>query len=206
MAVMTKRIFVAGAAVALAVVAFGVYQAFRVRSEAAKWSGPIKEVVEEQVTHEDVVTRSRFVSLIDAPVAAVQQSLWDVENSQNTVENIKLSKLLESKGNTKLVEIHLQSLNLPLQNFVMLWTLYPDEHRITFKTVKSQVQDIEAQYQLEASPDGTKTRVVYTTVANDKIAVPFPQSVIDSANRETYVNTVRGVEKSIRRRAGGSAG
>ena len=28
--------------------------------------------------------------------------------------------------------------------------------------------------------------------------MPFPQSVLDSANRETYVNTVRGIEKSIK--------
>ena len=200
---MTKNILGVGAVVLVGVLAFGVFKAISVRSEAAKWTGPVKEIVEEQVTHDDTVTRSRFVSLVDAPVAAVQQALWDVENSQGTVENVRLSKLLEHKGNTKLVEINLQSLNLPLQNFVMLWTLYPDERRITFKTVKSQVQEIEAEYTLEASPDGSKTRIVYTTVSKDKIAVPFPQSVMDSANRETYVNTVRGIEKSIRHRAGG---
>ncbi len=203
---MTKKILGAAAVVTLGVAVLGVYQAYRVRLEAAKWSGPMKEVVEEHVTHEDAVTRSRFVSLVDAPLAAVQDAIWNVEHSQETVENIKFSKLLESSGNTKLVEIHLQSLNLPLQNFVMLWTLYPDAHRITFKTVKSQVQDIEAEYQLQASPDGTRTRIVYTTVATDKIAVPFPQSVMDSANRETYVNTVRGVEKRLRRHAGDAAG
>jgi len=203
---MRKTIVVAGAVLALGVVAVGMYKAIRIRGEAAKWAGPVKEIVDAQVTHEDTVTRSRFVSLIDAPLAAVQQSLWNVENSQSTVENIKLSKLLESKGNTKLVEIHLQSLSLPLQDFVMQWTLYPEEHRITFTTVKSQVQDIEATYQLQASPDGTKTRIVYTAVAKDKIAVPFPQSVMDSASRETYVNTIRGIEKSLHRPAGASAG
>jgi hypothetical protein len=200
---MTKKILGAGAVVLVGVLVFGVFKAISVRSEAANWAGPMKEIVEEQVTHDDPVTRSRFVSLVDAPVAAVQQALWDVEKSQGTVENVRLSKLLENKGNTKLVEINLQSLNLPLQNFVMLWTLYPDERRITFKTVKSQVQEIEAEYKLEASPDGSKTRIVYTTVSKDKIAVPFPQSVMDSANRETYVNTVRGIEKTIRQRAGG---
>lgn len=200
---MTKKILVAGSVVLLGLVAVGVFKAISVRRQAAKWAGPMKEIVEEQVTHEDTVTRSRFVSLVDAPVAAVERALWDVENSQGVVKNIKLSKLLASKGDTKLVEINLQSLNLPLQNFVMLWTRYPEEHRITFKTVKSQVQDLQAEYRLEASPDGTKTRIVYTAVARDKIAVPFPQSVMDSASRETYINTVRGIEKSIGHRAAG---
>ncbi len=195
---MNKKIVGAIAVVVLAVVAFAAYKVMSVRSEAAKWAGPMKEIVDEKVTHEDNVTRTEFVSLINGPVAAVQKAIWDVENSQQTVENIKMSKLLDSKENTKLVEINLQSLNLPLQNLTMEWTLYPNEHRITFKTVKSQAQDIQGEYKLEGSPDGTRTRLTYTTVSKDKIAVPFPQSVLDSANRETYVNTVRGIEKSLK--------
>ncbi|MGD0946414.1 MAG: SRPBCC family protein [Candidatus Binatia bacterium] len=182
----------------LAVAAFAAYKVVSVQREAAKWAGPMKEIVEENVSHEDNVTDTRFVSLINGPVATVQKVLWDVENSQNTVENIKMSRLIESKDNTKLVEINLLSLNLPLQNLTMEWTLYPDQHRMTFKTVKSQAQDIEGEYRLESSPDGTRTRLTYTSVSKDKIAVPFPQSVLDSAARETYVNTVRGVEKTLK--------
>jgi hypothetical protein len=195
---MIKRIGVGAVIVVVAVAAFAVYKVISIRREAAKWAGPMKEIVEESVTHDEGVTHTRFVSLVNGPVAAVQKAIWDVENSQNTVENIKMSKLLESKDNTKLVEINLLSLNMPLQNFTMLWTLYPNEHRITFKTVKSQAQDIEGQYQLQASPDGARTRIIYTSVSKDKIAVPFPQSVLDSANRETYVNTIRGIEKALK--------
>jgi hypothetical protein len=186
------------AVVVLGVAGFAAYKVVSIRREAAKWAGPMKEIVAEEVTHDNSVTHTRFVSLVNGPVAAVQKAIWDVENSQNTVENIRMSKLLESKDNTKLVEINLESLNLPLQNFTMLWTLYPNEHRITFKTVKSQAQDIEGEYQLEASPDGTRTRITYTSMSKDKIAVPFPQSVLDSANRETYVNTIRGIEKALK--------
>lgn len=195
---MNKTVIGIIAVVAVAVVGFVGYKIMSVRSEAAKWSGPMKEIAEEEITHDGSVTKARFVSMLDGPLDKVQKAIWAVEDSQQTVENIKLSKLLESKGNTKLVEINLQSLNLPLQNFTMEWTLYPDQHRITFKTVKSQAQDIEGEYNLEASPDGSKTRLVYTTTSKDKIAVPFPQSVLDSANRETYVNTVRGLQKSIK--------
>ncbi len=195
---MNKKILGAVGVVVIAVIAFAAYQVMSVRREAAKWSGPLKEIVEENVTHDDAVTHTKFVSLINGSVNTIQKALWDVENSQNMVENIKMSKLIEGKDNTKIVEINLQSLNLPLQNFTMQWTLYPDEHRITFKTLKAQAQDLEGEYKLEGSPDGTKTRLVYTTVSKDKIALPFPQSVLDSANRETYVNTVRGIEKALK--------
>ncbi len=195
---MNKKVLGGIGVVAVLVIGLLVYKAMSLRSEAAKWSGPIKEIVEEEVTHDGSVTHSRYVSLIDAPVDAVQKAIWDVENSPKMVENIKMAKVLEDKGNVKVVEINLQALTLPLQNFTMEWTLHPEDHRVTFKTIKSQAQDIEAEYKLEASPDGKRTRLTYTTTSKDKIAVPFPQSVLDSANRETYVNTVRGIEKSVK--------
>lgn len=196
---MNKRVLGGIAVVVVIVIAVVAYKAISLRREAAKWSGPVQEIAEEKITHDDKITHARFVSIIEAPVPAVQTALWDVENSQQMVENIKMSKLLQASGNTKLVEINLQSLNLPLQNLTMQWTLYPDEHRLTFKTVKSQAQDIEGEYKLEPSPDGTKTRLTYTTTSRDKIAVPFPESVLDSANRETYVNTVRGIQRAVKK-------
>ena len=193
-----KAVFGGIGVVAVLVIGLLVYKAMGLRSEAAKWSGPIKEIVEEDVKHDGSVTRSHYVSLIDAPVDTVQKIIWDVQSSPSMVENIKMAKVLEDKGNVKIVEINLQALTLPLQNFTMEWTLHPEDHRITFKTIKSQAQDIEAEYKLEPSPDGKRTRLVYTTTSKDKIAVPFPQSVLDSANRETYVNTVRGIEKTLK--------
>ena len=195
---MNKKVLGGIGVVAVLVIGLLVYKAMSLRSEAAKWSGPIKEIVEEDVKHDGSVTRSHYVSLLDAPVDTVQKIIWAVESSPKMVENIKMAKVLEDKGNVKIVEINLQALTLPLQNFTMEWTLHPEDHRVTFKTIKSQAQDIEAEYKLEPSPDGQRTRVIYTTTSKDKIAVPFPQSVLDSANRETYVNTVRGVEKSVK--------
>jgi len=195
---MNKTVLGGIAVVAVVVVGFVGYKVMSVRSEAAKWAGPMQEIAEEKIDHDDNITHSRFVSYIAAPIDKVQKAIWDVEDSSKMVENIKLSKMIEDKGNTKVVEVNLQALNLPLQAFTMEWTLYPEQHRVTFKTIKSQAQDIDGEYKLEASPDGTKTRLEYTSVAKDKIAVPFPQSVLDSANRETYVNTVRGIEKFVK--------
>jgi len=195
---MNKSVLAGIGAVAALAVAFVGYKAWSVRSEAAKWSGPMKEIVEEKIEHDQTVTKSRFVSIIDAPVDKVLAIMWNVENLQQMVPNFKLSRLIEANGNTKRLEISIQALTLPTLNYEMEFTLHPQEHMVTFKTLKSQAQDIEGEYKLEGSPDGTKTRLEYTTVAKDKIAVPFPQSVLDSAGRETYVNTVRGIEKVLK--------
>jgi len=196
---MNKKVVI-GAVVAAVVVVAGILvsKAMRLQSEAAKWSGPVKEIIEEQVTREGKETRARYVSMIDGPSDAVLQAIWSVEDSPKTVENIKMAKVLESQGDTKVVEINLQALTLPLQNLTTQWTIDRQKKQVTFKTLKSQAQDIEALYVVEASPDGKRTRLTYTAVIRDKIALSLPQSVIDSANRETYVNTVRGVQKTVK--------
>ena len=199
---MKRFAVIAAVAAAVVVLAIGGYY-LRMRSAASKWAGPMKEIVEEEVDHDGNVTKAHFVSLIDGPVDAVQRAVWAVEDSQKTIENIKLSKLLSTKDNTKVVEMNIAALNLPVQSLVMEFTLVPDQHRIAFKTLKSQVQEIEGSYQFEASPDGKRTRLDYTSTARDKITLPFPQAVLDSANRETYVNTVRSVQKQVSGASGG---
>jgi len=198
----SKTIIGVVAAVVVVVVGFLAYQYMRVKAEAAKWSGPIKEIVEEKATKDGDVTTTHFVSIIDAPLDKVQAALWNVEHSQDMVENIRMSKLTAQEGNSKTVEMHLQALNLPLQYFTMKWTLDPAAHRLSFKTTESQLQDLEGYYQLEPSPDGTKTRVIYESKGRDKVALPFPQSVVDSANRETFVNTMRGAKKAAQQAGG----
>lgn len=196
---MNKKVVI-GAVVAAVVVVGGILvsKAMRLQSEAAKWGAPVKEIVEETVTHEGKETHARYVSMIDGPSDAVLQAIWNVEESPKVVENIKMAKVLESKGDTKVVELNLQALSLPLQNLTTQWTIDRDKKQVTFKTLKSQAQDIDALYVVEPSPDGKRTRLTYTAVIREKIAISLPKSVIDSANRETYVNTVRGIQKTVK--------
>jgi hypothetical protein len=173
------------------------FQYYRLQQEAAKWKD-VKEIVEESFERTDDLSKIRFVSIVDAPLDKVQAALWSVENSSQMVDNIKHSKLVKEEPNKKQVEMRLQALNLPLQQYVMEFTLHPQEHKITFVTVQSSLQHLEGSYQLESSPDGTKTRVEYHSTAKDKVKVPFPSSVLESANKETFVNTIRGVNKQIK--------
>jgi hypothetical protein len=103
--------------------------------------------------------------------------------------------LVKEDGNVKVLEMHVQPLNLPLQYYTMEFTRIPGEHRVEFKTVDSNTQDLSGSYQLEASPDGTRTQLVYDAAGTDKVAIPVPESVIESASRQTFVNTVRGITK-----------
>lgn len=193
---------IAGIAVVV-VVAAAAYYVMALQREADKWK-EAKEIVEESITLDDAgASHIRFVSVIDAPLARVEAALWGVERGAETISNIKLSKLIKEEGNTKTLEMHLQALNLPIQAYTMQFTRDPAAHRVSFKTIETQTQDLEGSYQLEASPDGARTRLVYESVARQKIVLPFPKSVLDSANRETFVNTIRGVTKQAQAPAAG---
>jgi hypothetical protein len=168
----------------------------QLQRETAKWQ-QAKEIDDEASFYEKDGPKSkmRFVSVIDAPLDKVQAALWQVERSAEIVENISRSKLVKHEGNVKVLEMHLQPLNLPLQYYTMEFTFFPDQNRVEFKTVDSNTQDISGSYQLEASPDGMRTKVVYDAAGTDKVSVPVPASVMESASKQTYVNTVRGITK-----------
>ena len=192
---------VIGAIVAIVVLVVGGYF-YNLQREAAKWQNA-KEIDEATFTRSDNTTTARFVGVVDGPIDKVQEALWDVEHGAGTIENIQLSNLIRQEGNTKEIEMHLKALNLPLQHFKMEFTLHPAEHRISFKTTESQLQDLQGDYLLEASPDGKRTRVIYEFKGKDKVAIPFPSSVLESANKETFVHTIRGLSKRVKGTAAG---
>lgn len=191
-----KSIKIIGALVVLAVVAAGGLYWYRLQQQAALWKNA-KEIVEESFNKDGAVATIRYVGIINAPIDKVQDAVWAVEKSSEMVANIKKSELLKSEGNQKTVLMQLQALNLPLQQYTMQFTLDPAAHRVTFKTLQAQAADLEGAYVLEGSPDGKRTKLIYEAKSTDKIAVPFPSSVIESANRETFVNTIRGIDKVV---------
>ena len=191
-----KSMKVIGALVVLVVVGGAALYWYQLQQQQAVWKNA-KEVVDESFSKDGGVAHIRYVAIIDAPLEKVQEAVWAVEKSSEMVANIKKSELKAAEGNQKTVLMQLQALNLPLQQYTMQFTLDPATHKVTFKTLQAQAADLEGAYVLEPSPDGKRTKLTYEVKSTDKIAVPFPASLIESANRETFVNTVRGVNKVV---------
>jgi hypothetical protein len=181
--------------VAVVVIA-GAWYWHQLQQQAAVWR-EAKEILEESFNKDGGVSTIRYVGVVDGPLDKAQAAFWAVEKGAEVIANIKKSELIAEDGNSKTVLLQLQALNLPLQQYTMVFTLDPAAHRIDFKTTQAQAADIEGSYQLEPSPDGGRTKVVYDAKSTDKIAVPFPAAVIESANRETFVNTIRGINKLL---------
>ena len=195
---MNKGVLI-GIVVVLVVVLGGVGAYFmKMQADAAKWK-EAKEFVKEEstFTKEGVTTKMHFVAIVDGPIDKLADAMWKIEESEKVVDTFVMSKLESAQGNTKTIRMRIKAENLPLQEQVMAFTRHPGEYRVSFKSVKSPAQDIEGSYTFEPSPDGKRTRIVYDATAKDKISVPLPQSVVEGAMRQTFVQTVRGLKKSI---------
>lgn len=192
---MKRSILILLGIVAVVVIA-GAWYWHQLQQQAAVWR-EAKEILEESFNKDGGVATIRYVGVVDGPLDKAQAAFWAVEKGAEVIANVKKSELLGQDGNSKTVLLQLQALNLPLQQYTMVFTLDPVGHRIDFKTTQAQAADIEGSYQLESSPDGGRTKVTYDAKSTDKIAVPFPAAVIESANRETFVNTVRGINKLL---------
>jgi hypothetical protein len=192
---MNTKVIVGVVAAVVVVIAAAAYFVIPIWSSTAKWKGPVKEIESEKFTKEGDVTTIQFSSRLEAPLDKVQTAMWGVERGAESVEGIRQSNLVKQEGNTKVVELQLKLLSLPLQQFTMEFTLDQAKHRMSFKTLQSQTQDLNGWYQLEGSPDGTQTHVSYEAKSRAKVPLPVPQSVQESAQKEFFVNTLRGIKK-----------
>jgi hypothetical protein len=160
----------------------------------AKYRGA-QEIAEESFKKDGKIANIRYVGVINGPIDKVQEAVWGVEKSAGVIENIKKAELMKQEGDTKTILMQLQAGTLPVQQYVMLFTLDAPNHTVKFKTTQAQAADLEGSYTLKAN--GDKTVLTYEAVSTDKINLPFPDGVIESANREVFVNMVRGITKQV---------
>jgi len=179
-------------AVVVAVLLVVGYFYVQYKRNEAKYLGA-SEIAEESFKKDGKIANIKYVGVINAPIDKVQDLVWGVEKTAGVLENIKKSELIKQEGDTKTVLIQLQASTLPVQQYVMVFTLDAPHHTVNFKTTQAQAADLEGSYKLEAR--GDKTILTYEAVSTDKIAVPFPDGVIQGANREVFVNMVRGITK-----------
>lgn len=193
---MMKTILGVVGAVVVLVVLFLGYQYWKLQKAAVQWDAA-KEIASESIEKEGSKWAIEFTSILNRPIDKVWNALQQPERSREFIPAFKKSELVKAEGDKKIIEFQVQVLTLPLQTLVAELTFDKANHRVTVKTVQSQTQDLNAVYELEASPDGARTQLKYTATAVDKITVPLPLSVQKGAMRELFVNQVRAILKGI---------
>ena len=185
-------------ALVVAVVAYFAWTTYQIRQAA---TGPAKEIVSESMAKSGDVWHVSFVSKFDAPVDKVYEIFSHPERSHELApDNVLKSEVVSEDGNTKTIDLIGKLDILPpgfkVQNVRTEYTLYPAEHRITSKTVNFKLADINSEFKFEPTPDGKGTLLRFNQTSKDKGGIPV-ESVQKGALRETYLTTVRSVNRAL---------
>ena len=168
----------------------------RLRSAAQQWEGPVAEILSEKLEKDTDTMEIEFTSRVDAPVDAVFRAFTEPERSKEFSDSIRYAKLLQGDANRKTVEFEMVILGQP-QRLTLEFTFVLEENRVTIRTIENQFSDLNGEYRLTPSPDGTKTLITYTGISKDKAKLPVPLALQKSALRETFVSTIRALNKGL---------
>ena len=196
---MNKKVL-AGVLIAIVLLGYAGYRMWlgSVERAAVEWEGQVSEISREKMDKVEDTWHIEFDTVFDAPVDKVYVAYTQPERAHDLLpEKVVSSELKSSSANTKVVEIRGRVLNLPIQRLVIEYTLYPNEKRITSRTLDYNLADISSEYRFQPSPDGTKTLLRFNQTSKDKLGNPLPESVQKGALNETYVTTVRTVKKAL---------
>jgi len=183
--------------VLLAVVAW-LFVKYRAIQQAA--TGPAKEIVSESMEKTGDTWNVKFVSKFDAPLDKVFEAFQHPERiAEFAPENVMKAEMKEDKGNTKVVEVIGTLDILPpgfkVQDLVTEYTVYPDEHRITSRTIDFKLADINSEYKFTPTPDG-KTLLTFTQTSKQKQQA-LVEALQKGAIRETYRTQVRAANRAL---------
>ena len=184
---------VVGVVFALIVLYLG-YRYWELQQMAAKYASA-KEIVAESLEKDGSKWTIHFESVLAEPIDKVWKAMRRPERSHEFIDAFKRSELKKEEGNTKTVEFDVQVLTLPVQTFVAELTFDDAKHQMSLKTL-SGPQDQTATYRLREL-DANKTLLVYDATAVDRVSMPLPLGVQQSAVRELFVNQIRAIQKSI---------
>jgi len=163
--------------------------------------GTSKEIASESMEKTGDTWHVKFQTKIDAPPDKVFEAFSQPERSHEFApDNVMKSELVSQNGNTKVVDIVGKLDVLPpgfkVQDLRTEFTLYPDQKRITSKSIDFKLADIASEYKFEPADGGKATMVTFTQTSKDKGGLPV-ESLQKGALKETYVRSVQMVNKAL---------
>ena len=182
----------------LAIAGYAGWYRYRVQQAI---NGPAREIVSESIARVGDTWHLSFVTKFDAPVDKVYEALASPETShEHAPDNILKSELVRQEGSTKLVDVVLRTDILPpgfkVQNIRLEYKLFPEEHRLTNRSIDFKLADLNSEYKLEPTPDGKGTLLRFNQTSKDK-APMLVESLQKGALRENYLHQVRATNHKL---------
>jgi carbon monoxide dehydrogenase subunit G len=160
---------------------------------AIDWNAPENFVAREKSSKVDDKVKLEYDSLVDATAQSVYGALSDVEHFADFIPGVDNVQLLSVDGNTKTVQIAQRVIGRQ-SNAKVEWTFHPDQLRIEFKTLVSNLSNNDGSYEITASPDGKRCLVHSTFLVAEPTGSAAPIGVLASGTREAFLAAARGVK------------
>ena len=156
------------------------------------WSAPEDVVHREERTEQAGGALIEYWSLLDLPCAPVFAALIDVERYPEFVPGVDRVAVLAQSPGSKTVQIAQRVIGRQ-SNAKVEWTFDADRRRIDFRTLASDLTYSDGNYQLEASPDGTRCAVRSSFLVKEGRGLSL--GALAQATRESFMAAARGVRK-----------
>jgi hypothetical protein len=171
----------------VAIVAVFALQTYRVRQ--ARKAG----ILSETIDHQGNVWKADYTALIPAPEKAVFAAIEHIEDSHSP--SIREVKVLSQDGNHKTVELQMAGLAGQSAATRLAFEYFPDQHRITYRSVDNPAFDTQAEYQL--TDQGAKTLIAAHQTTRLNAPVPLPDELIKQGIRSIFVAQLEGIRRSL---------
>jgi hypothetical protein len=161
---------------------------------------PAKEIATSDMEKTGDTWRVAFTSKFDAPLERVFDAFQHPERGVEFVpENVRKAEIVSEEGNTKTVDI-VGSLDIlppgfKVQSLRTVYTVHPEEHRITSTTVNKLI-DASSEFKFEPISDGKGTLLKFTSTNKQKQNLPT-EALEKGALCETFATQVRAVNRAL---------
>jgi hypothetical protein len=161
---------------------------------------PAKEIATSNMSKSGDTWHIAFTSKFDAPLDKVFDAFQHPERAvEFAPENVMKSEVVKDEGNTKTIDVVGKLDILPpgfkVQNLRTQYTVYPDQHRITSKSIDFKLADIDSEYKFEPTADG-KTVLKFNQTSKQKQQM-LVEALQKGALCETYATQVRAVNRAL---------
>jgi len=192
-----KAILAIVAVLVLAVLGY-VFVQYRTIQKAA--ACPAKEIATSNMSKSGDTWHITFTSKFDAPLDKVFDAFQHPERAvEFAPENVMKSEVVKDEGNTKTIDVVGKLDILPpgfkVQNLRTQYTVFPDQHRITSKSIDFKLADIDSEYKFEPTADG-KTVLKFNQTSKQKQQM-LVEALQKGALCETYATQVRAVNRAL---------
>jgi len=192
-----KAILAIVAVLVLAVLGY-VFVQYRTIQQAA--ACPAKEIATSNMSKSGDTWHIAFTSKFDAPLDKVFDAFQHPERAAEFApENVIKAEVVKDEGSTKTIDVVGKLDILPpgfkVQNLRTQYTVYPDQHRITSKSIDFKLADIDSEYKFEPTPDG-KTLLKFNQTSKQKQQM-LVEALQKGALCETYATQVRAVNRAL---------